>query len=242
MPTIRFSTALAVAATLLTGYASNSFGQGQAPLGQSGPSSYGQPVSNAGTPAPHTAAPTPGGSGVNGIAVVDISYILKTYPKLKGQLDGMKSKVEVAEAAARAEAEEIRKMQEDLKKYPENGAEFKRGEEAVLRRQGELQVKISMQKRQFIEEEGRIFFSVSREIDDAVRSVASRYGINLVLRFSGVDSPDPNDRNQTLQGMNKIVVYYDSRMDITPFVLTELQRGGSGAITQGVSTPPVPRR
>jgi hypothetical protein len=74
---------------------------------------------------------------------------------------------------------------------------------------------------------------VSREIDDAVKLISTRNGINLALRFNG-DPIDPNDPNDILRGVNKAIVYYDTRMDITPYVLQELNRSNPGTGNIGV--------
>jgi hypothetical protein len=132
-------------------------------------------------------------------------------------------------------------MAEDTKKFPTTSAEFKRGEESLLRKQGDLQLKIAMQKKQFMEEEGRVYYTVSQEIDDAVKMLAQKFNLVLVLRFSG-DAPDPNDRNDILRGINKPIVYHHPQMDITPFVLQELNRGGSAAIGSQPNNLAPPRR
>jgi Skp family chaperone for outer membrane proteins len=230
--TIRFSAALSTALALLVVLNSSTA------RGQVAPT---QPGVGPGLAPPRANAPQSGGLGVNGIGVVDIAYIFKTYGKVKQQMDLMKQKVEAAEAEAKRDGEEIRRLAEQTKAFGQGTPDFKRGEEAYLRKQGELQLKISMQKKQFLDEEGKIFFSISKEIDDAVKVVATRSSINLVLRFNG-DTPDPNDRNQILQGLNKTIVYYHPQMDITPYVLQELQRGGMVNPNPSANMAPIPRR
>jgi hypothetical protein len=67
--------------------------------------------------------------------------------------------------------------------------------------------------------------------------LATKNGIVLVLRFNG-DPVDGNNRDEILRGINKAIVYNDPRMDITPYVLQDLNRSaapGTGPI--GVRPP-----
>jgi Skp family chaperone for outer membrane proteins len=211
---------------LLVGFVSSSNAQvGGVPPAAGSPQAQQSP--------PRTAAATAGGQGVQGLAVVDVAYVFKNYGKFEQQMKLMKAKVEAAEAEVRKEQESMRAMAEQAKTFPPNSPEFKRAEETLLRKQGDLQLKIAMQKKQFMEEEGRVYFTVSAEIDDAVKSLAQKFNLVLVLRFSG-DAPDPNDRNDILKNINKPIVYNHPQMDITPFVLQELSRAG------GLSSNPQP--
>ena len=103
--------------------------------------------------------------------------------------------------------------------------DYKKLEADILKKQGDLNLKVKLQQKDFMEQEGRVYYGISREIDDAVRLLAARYNIVLVLRFTG-DEVDPSDRNDILRGINKSIVYYDKRMDITAMVLGELNRSG----------------
>lgn len=97
-----------------------------------------------------------------------------------------------------------------------------------------------------MEQEGKLYYKVSLEIDDAVKLIATRNNIALVLKFNG-DDVDANDRNDILRNINKPIVYFDKNMDITPFVLQELNRsaniaGGAGTLPPGGSMAPQPQR
>lgn len=194
------------------------------------PSAFGQGAAPAGPP-----AQAPGGQlGVNGIAVVDVAYIFKNHSRFKQQIDAMKKTVEAADAEVRRDQEDIKKAAEALKSFQPGTPDYKQREADLLKRQGELSLKVSLQKKDFMDQEGRIYFNVSREIDDAVKLLATRNSINLVLRFNG-DPIDASDRNDILRGINKPIVFYDPRMDITPYVLQDLNRPTNGTGPIGVA-------
>ncbi len=175
--------------------------------------------------APVNGAPSYSGGrlGVNGIAVVDIAYIFKTYQKFKQQTDEMKTRVQAAEADINKDQDGIKRKAEELRGYNSGSPDYKKAENDLVRMQADLQLKVSLQKKDFMEQEGKIYFNVSREVEDAVKQIAIKNGIVLVLRFNG-DPVDGNNREDILRDINKGIVYYDHNMDITPAVLVELNR------------------
>jgi len=189
--------------------------------------------------------------GVNGIAVVDIAYIFKKHNRFDQEMKTLKQRVEAAEADLKRMGEEIKKKQDQLKAYdqqktfPPGSPEYKRLEEQILKDTGEFNLKRSLQGKDFMEQEGKLYFKVSLEIDDAVKVIATRNNIGLVLKFNG-DDVDANDRNDILRNINKPIVYFDKNMDITPFVLQELNRSAPVAGPTGPMPPttmlPQPQR
>ncbi len=228
------SVALAIALAVLAS-STSSFGQVPggnsqfpaagmgAPTGQFNP---GAPTATA--PAGAAAASRPGGpanggTGVNGIAVIDVAYIFKNHERFKQQMKAMKDKVDAAENDVKNAQEGMKKGVEQLKQYNPGTPEYKRLEADLLKQQGDLQLKVNLQKKDFMEQEGKIYFTVSREIEDAVKLFATSHNIAMVLRFNG-DQVDPTNRDDILRNINKPIVYYDLRMDITPYILQDLNR------------------
>ena len=190
--------------------------------------------------------------GVNGIAVVDIAYVFKKHNRFDQEMKALKGRVEAAEADLKRMGDEIKKKQDQLKAYdqqktfPPGSPEYKKLEEQILKDTGEFNLKRSLQGKEFMEQEGKLYYKVSLEIDDAVKLVATRNNIVLVLKFNG-DDVDSNDRNDILRGINKQIVYFDKNMDITPWVLQELNRsapvaGGGGVLPPTSMVPQAQRR
>ncbi len=182
--------------------------------------------------------PAAGGTGVGGIAVIDIAYIFKHYDRFKQQMDMMKTKVDNAEQEVKNTQEGMKKAAESMKQYRPDSPDYKRIEADLLKQNADLQLKVNLQKKDFMEQEGKIYFTVSKEIEDAVNRFAARNNINLVLRFNG-DTVDPSNRDDILRNINKPIVYYNSQMDITPYILQDLNRG-SGVAPSARSMAPVP--
>jgi Skp family chaperone for outer membrane proteins len=233
--TIFSSLALAVALAVLASVDAPLFGQVPQQYGTPQPGMQGNPAGMTQNPG---MAPAGGAHlGVDGLAVVDVAYIFKNHARFKQQMEAMKQKVDAAELELKRDQDEYKHMADQLKTLNPGSPDYKKLESDMLKKQGDLNLKVQMQKQDFMEQEGHVYFNVSREIDDAVKQLAAKNNIVMVLRFNG-DPVDPADRNDILRGINKPIVYYDPRMDITPYVLQDLNRSavpGTGNI--GVRPP-----
>jgi Skp family chaperone for outer membrane proteins len=175
------------------------------------------------------------------IAVVDVSVIFKKHARFDGMMKKFKKDLEGAEAKMKQEMTEIKSTQEQLKDFTPGSPDFKQMEQRIAKQMADWQLKAQMQKKDFLEQEGRIYYQVYRELDDAVKRFAMKHQIALVLRYASDPVDDPNDRNEIIRGINKPIVYVDPSLDITNWILEDLNRSGaaaSGAAPQGVGVRP----
>jgi hypothetical protein len=94
-------------------------------------------------------------------------------------------------------------------------------------------VKIGLKRKEFLEQEARVYYRVYREIEQSVGLFAQRNRIGLVLRFNG-DEMKEDDRASVLQGVNRAVVYQQN-LDVTEFILGDLNRGTTPPPTPGAA-------
>ena len=85
--------------------------------------------------------------------------------------------------------------------------------------QSDLQVGVGLKRKEFLEQEARVYYRVYREIEQTVAIFAQRNRIGLVLRFNG-DEMKEDDRASVLQGVNRAVVYQQG-LDITDLILKQ---------------------
>ena len=161
-------------------------------------------------------------SGAGNVAVIDISRIFKEHQRFRASLEDMKKDVEAAEAGLRKDAEDIKKMAQDLKNgpYAAGSPQYKQQEELIATKQAQIQLKMNLQKKEFMEQEAKIYFQVYTEIEKEVAAFAQRYGIDLVLRYNKIDM-SPEDRQGVLAGVNRAVVY-QNKIDITDDILRRI--------------------
>jgi Skp family chaperone for outer membrane proteins len=178
------------------------------------------PRSTATAPAA-TAAP-------GGIAVIDVTYILDHYSRLKQATDAFKRDMDTAEAQLKKERDAMAKKAEKLKTFKPGSPEFKSLEEELIKAESDWKLRVNRQKGEFAERDANNFLKAYQEMTAAVKVYADRNGIALVLRFNGapIDSTNPQAVQMEL---SKLVMHYHKDIDITDQILAELNRTAAGA-------------
>ena len=171
--------------------------------------------------AQESAARKAAGNG-NRIAVIDISRIFKNHAGFKQAMDGMKKQVEAFEAELRDRGKEIENLRARMRNYKAGTPEYKAIEEKIAKRAADGQVETQLKRKDFLEQEARIYYDVYMEIGAAVAQFAQRNGISLVVRFNSAPI-EGADRNSVLEGVNRAVVY-QKNLNITDLVLQMLNQ------------------
>ncbi len=182
-----------------------------------------QPANRSGAPAVN-----------HGIAVIDITYILDNYSRLKQSTDGFKKDVEATGAKFKKEQESFMKEAEKLKSLKVGSPDYKTLEESLAKRQSDLKVEASIKEKEFAERESKIYLKAYQEVSAAVKVYAERHGISLVLRFNGAPV-DQNNRDAVRAELFKTVMYNHRDIDITDQILADLNR--SAAVAQPPAGP-----
>lgn len=212
----RFSTTAALASLLATSVAS----------AQTTP---------AGT-APRPASPVATRSAGTTTAVIDISQVFEKHERFQADMQSLKKQVEEFEGFLRGEQQKMQGMRTELEAYAPGSAQFKAGEEKMAKFQADLNVKMGVQRREFLEKEARVYFDTYNEVYQKISEFCDKNGIQLVLRFNN-EEMKPEDRGSVLQGVNRAVVF-QRNLNITKFIIDEVNRGGAGAGV-GTTRPPV---
>lgn len=196
----------------------------------------GLPPGGARPPVAPAAAPAPAGTSV---AVIDIAFIFKNHVRFNGQMNDMKRDIEGFDASIRGEQQAFAQKREKLVAFTPSSDQYKKAEEELAHIKSDLDIKVAVKRREFLEQEAKIYFNVYKEIEEQVAVFAQQNRIGLVLRYSG-DEMKPDDRASVLQGVNRPVVYQD-RLDVTQHILARLNAGATmPAGAAGVAPPASP--
>ncbi|MDX1947904.1 MAG: OmpH family outer membrane protein [Pirellulaceae bacterium] len=177
------------------------------------------------------AAPPP-----TNIVVIDVAHIFKNHNRFNGMMADIKKDIEQFDAFVRAEQQKGLAKRDQLMTYKPGSLEYKQLEEELARMQSDMQVQVSLKRKEFLEQEARVYFRVYREIEQTVAVFAQRNRISLVLRFNG-DEMKEDDRASVLQGVNRAVVYQQG-LDITDHILKQCNIN-TPAPAPGPTPPPV---
>ncbi len=160
--------------------------------------------------------------------MLDISYIFKNHARFKGMMSDMKADVGRAQEQLKNERDTIRNLQERLKEFRAGTPDYKSLEEEIAKRAADAQVQMQLQRKEFLQQEAKIYYTIYREIQQEVEYYATNNNISMVFRFNGdpVDTEKPDD---VLRDINKSMVYHAKNLDITPVILERLNgtRGGT---------------
>lgn len=161
----------------------------------------------------------PGGqAGGAQLALLDLAYIFANHVKFKQLSDALRRDVEAAEAELKNNKAALQKMADQLESYNRGTPEYRQLEEDITKRQAEISVQVNVQKRDFFEQEAKMYYTVYQEVMEQVRYYCDKHGILLVMRFNG-DPFDENDPQGIQKELNKAVLYHNKMIDITPYIL-----------------------
>ena len=183
-------------------------------------------------------------AGGPNVALLDLAYVFKNHARFKARMSDMKADTQRVEAWVKKEREAIRKIADGLKDFRTGTQEYKQLEQQLAKRQADLQVQFRLQQKDFLQQEAKIYHDVYSEILQQVEYMARQHGYVMVLRFNG-ESVNRDNPEDVLRNINKSVIWFDNRRDITGLVLEQLnkQRGGARVSDgrSGIPAPP-PRR
>lgn len=183
----------------------------------------------AGQPAARAVAP---------VVLLDINAVFKGYRKMQDEMNRMKGDVERAEQFVKQERDAIRSQAEKLQDFRKGTAEYKALEEELTKRQADLSFKVQMQKKEFLEKEAQIFFTIYQEVQQEVAYYASATGVSMVLRSTGAQA-DIQNPQEVLAFINRDIVWNAQQLDITNYILERLNsRYGGGAANSATGTAP----
>jgi hypothetical protein len=157
-------------------------------------------------------------------------------------MDRMKAQIEQFEQGLKKDQADFEKRREQLQAYKPSSPEFKQLEEQLAKLSSELNVKMQLKRKEFLEQEAKVYFNVYNEVVERVATFSDRNRIGLVLRYNS-DEMDAQDRGSVLQGVNRPVVF-QRNLDITDIILqacnagTTAPRSSTAVPAGGLSQPP----
>ncbi len=176
----------------------------------------------------------PAAPPANGVAVIDLQYVMKNCARVKAAAEKMEKDGEAMDAELKKEKASIEKMIEQSKDLKPSNIEYKKREEELTNRQAKLNVKVSLMKKEFNERKAKIYYDFLVDVNAAVRDFARHDGIGLVVQYSAepLDKDNPNTINLK---MSNPVVYQDGK-DISDIILEDLNRRSGGVANKKTGT------
>jgi outer membrane protein len=158
------------------------------------------------------------------VGLIDMAYVFKNYEKFKALRDDLKTEIQGSDQQAKAMATKIKNIQDQLKAFKEGSPEFLQKESELTKLGTEFEVFRKAVQRDFLRKEADIYKTVYMEVSDAVKLYAQHYKYAVILRFNREEIESSSNPDEVLQSMNRQVVYFSPRDDITDAVLKYLNQ------------------
>jgi Skp family chaperone for outer membrane proteins len=180
-------------------------------------------------PVSRAAAPTsPPPNGTN-VAVIDIAYIFKNHNRFNTQMKQLETEATEIQGWMKEREAALQAMKEGLKNFKVGTPDFQKAEEKFANEGTQYQLEVRRRQQDVNKREAAIYYTSYEELQKAVAQFALVNRIGIVLKFSKEEIKE-DDRNSIMQGLARPVVYHDG-LDISKFILTELNKGQPAPVT-----------
>jgi len=160
------------------------------------------------------------------VGLIDMAYVFKNYKKFQALRDDLKEEIQGSDQKAKSLATQIQTIQQQLQSgtLSEGSSEYAAKEKKLTELKSDFQAFREVAQRDFLRKEAEIYKTVYMEVSDAVKLYAQHYKYGVILRFNrqGVDAS--KNPKEVLQSMNRQVVYFQSKDDITDSVVQYLNK------------------
>lgn len=174
------------------------------------------------------------------VGLIDMAHVFKNYEKFKTLRDDLKNEITASDNQAKAMAGKIKTVQDQMKTFGEGTPEFLAKEKELASLASDFEAFRKVAQRDFLRKEAEIYKTVYLEVADAVKLYAQHYKYAVILRFNRDDIQTSSNPEEVLQSMNRQVVYFYAKDDITDAVLKYLNQkyvGGNQATRPNTTQP-----
>jgi Skp family chaperone for outer membrane proteins len=178
----------------------------------------------------------------NGVAVLDVYSILLNSAAVKQAKQALESENQAKRDIMKKEGDRGNQLAEKLRGMPPGSPERQKLEREVMRLKADFDMQGKRFDRDLQEKEIKVFYALSRDIQDELDRYAKANGIQLVLRFDP-PPPDLTDPQNVAHEVSRFVVYQRAN-DITPSIVEAVNRRAPavGSATRApAQSKPAPR-
>ena len=157
------------------------------------------------------------------MAVIDIAYIFKNHVRFNAQMKQLESEAQEFQGWMAEREKALQALKEGIKEFKVGTPEFQKHEEKLAKEGTQYQLDVRRRQQEVLQREASIYYDAYADLEKTVALVAQRNKIGIVLKFNR-EPIKRDDRNSVMQGLNRPVVYHTG-LDITNYILTEVNKG-----------------
>jgi Skp family chaperone for outer membrane proteins len=174
-------------------------------------------------------------------AVVDLDHILDSHPSFMATMESLKAEyqktMEDFEARRKKLASDASQLNDAL---TPDSPEFKKKQEMLVGEDSKLRLEVVNKEKEFGERQARLIMDTYNQVVMAVDLAAKHYKYDMVVRYSRKQATkmDPKKPNTVQIGLDREVIYFDPKHDLTDTIVAMLKRDVQPAA--GGATPSRP--
>ena len=146
------------------------------------------------------------------IGLIDISYVMQNYEKLKYISEDFKAEQQEEQAKFQAKVKRAKDLQAELKDFQEGTPEHASRQAKLDKLAYDLESDKKLAETKFRRSNAKVMHTVYLEVQDAVEKFANYYKYTMVIQFSRLDGAS-SDPNKIMQLLQQPVVYYRKGKD-----------------------------
>jgi Skp family chaperone for outer membrane proteins len=155
------------------------------------------------------------------VVLVDLSYIFQKYAGFTEMKADLETAVGVAEAEIGKLRDDAKKKLAELKVAQKGTPQYQQTQDDITRLQVEINTRVASGRKDFADQETKMIYDVYRLVQDEVANFCRRSGVRVALLCKS-KSVNEEDVTQVLQKIQQPVLYADPSLDITTYVLDQL--------------------
>jgi Skp family chaperone for outer membrane proteins len=159
------------------------------------------------------------------VAIVDMAQIIQNHPDYKTRNAALQEKIKAAEAAFTTRQQQILAEQKALEASPHKpgSVEHEQLLKALTSKAAMFDTDAKAQQRQFALERSKLMHEVYQDICRTISAYAAARSIAQVIDYREFE-PDPAKPQTVADSMDRPLVWYSQRLNITQMVLNEIYR------------------
>jgi outer membrane protein len=159
--------------------------------------------------------------GRTDVVLVDLTVVFKNYAGITEMKADLNTAVKVAEEEINKMREEARKKLAELKLAQKGTPQWDQLQTDINRLQVEITTRATTGRKELMDQEAKIIYSVYKMVQDEVANFCRRNGVRVALRYESKSLME-DDFTQLAAKLQQPVLYAEPSIDITNYILEQL--------------------
>lgn len=152
------------------------------------------------------------------VALLDVNKLFKENEPFKKRMEKLKKDADEADKQAKDAQKLLTDLSAKLAGMTPGTDEYTDTQRKIVSGKTVLETELQMQRQSFLQREATTYHLLYQEIEKVVQEYAQQNHIDLVLRFMG-DPVDEKKPDSILANINKPIVWYNDKLDVTADIM-----------------------